>query len=216
MTLANPLGLAAFQDLFRVEQVKFVPMWNQERSLAGGGDTQYADRAPALWTADITTRSLLWSDAHKVMALINSRAGGLKTVLLHNPRACYPASDPGGSIFGAATPLVGTIADRLHVAFTGFPNSYVMPAGAFFQVIFDSSRYYLGQFAEARTADGSGAIASVEIAPALPASVTTGDAVTVIKPAAKFRLTPNSAAPAQAAAANRARISFSAEQTYSA
>lgn len=215
MSLANPLGLAAFADLLRIDRVRFVPQWMQESSLTGGGDRLYSDRAPALWMADLTTVPLLKSEALKIMALINSRAGGLKTVLLHDPDICSPTSDPGGTLFGSATPVLGTITDRLHVAFTGFPASYSLPVGTYFQVIFDTTRYYLGQFCEARTADGSGNIASVEITPALPASVDAGDAVTVIKPSAKFRIIPNSAYPSRDAGI-RSRIQFTAEQTYAA
>src|SRR5690606_21206359 len=113
--------------------------------------------------------------------------GGIKTVLLHDPDICVPTSDPGGVLFGSASPVLGTITDRLHVAFADFPAGYVLPAGTYFQVIFDTSRYYLGQIAEDRTASGAGAVASVEVTPALPASVVAGNAVTVVKPSAKFR-----------------------------
>lgn len=208
------LSLSQFADLFRVEHVRFSLEWQQERSAAGGGETLYADRAPARWMADVTTEPFPWSEAHMLMARLNSLGGGLGTVLLNNPRACYPKSDPGGVLFGAATPVVGTIADRLHAAFTGFPAGYELPAGTFIQIVFGTSRYYLGQLNAARTASGAGAVASVELTPALPASVASGNAVTVIKPAMKARITPNTAFPVQASA-NRARIQFSAEQTYS-
>ena len=55
--------------------------------------------------------------------------------LLPNYRGgLYPSSDPTGSIFGAATPVVGTIADAYHVAFTGFPAGYVIPLGTSYWV----------------------------------------------------------------------------------
>lgn len=214
MSLANPLGFAAFFDLLRVADVKFALGWHQEMSGTGGGDDLYADLAPARWQADITTVPMTFAEAEGIMARINSRAGGLKTVLLSNNKLLYPSSDPDGSIFGAATPVVGTITDRSHIAFTSFPNDYVIPLGTFFQVIFDTSRYYLGQFAEAKTADGSGAVSAVEITPPLPASVAPGDAVTVIKPAGKFRITPNSAYPSTISTVHET-ITFSAQQTYS-
>lgn len=215
MALANPLSQASLADLLPIADVTFRPMWAQEGSLTGSGEPLYSDRAPMRWSADVTTGPMRWSLANRIMALINSRGGGLKTILLANPRAWYPAGDPGGALFGAATPLVGTITDRLHVAFTGFPNGYVIPAGTFFRVLFDTSRYYLGQFAEDKTANGSGAVSETEITPALPASVDTGDAVTVAKPQGKFIIVPNSAYPSQANA-TRAIVRFSAEQTYAA
>ncbi len=213
MALPTTLGLAAFYDLIKISEVDFRPEWSQQRSMTGGGEVLYADRAPMRWMADITTPAMPLAEAEAMMALVNSRGGGLRTVLLTNPRLPFPSTDPDGSIFGAATPAVGTITDRLHVAFTGFPGGYVVPAGTWFQVVYDTSRYYLGQFAEAKTANGSGNISAAEVTPALPFLVETGNAVTVIKPAAKFKITPNTAYLSNVDFV-LASLTFSAEQTY--
>lgn len=214
MALAHPLPQASFADLLQLQDVTFVQTWQQQRSATGGGETRFADRAPALWRADCTTGPMPNAEAEGIMALINSRAGGLKTVLLHNYRLPYPASDPAGAIIGGAVPKLGTITDRLHVAFTGFPAGYVLPLGTYFGIVFDTSRYYLGQVVEARTANGSGAVASVEIWPPLPATVTGTPDVVVKKPPAKFRITPGSAYPSKVNG-TLSTIRFSAEQTYS-
>lgn len=215
MSLADPLPLSGLYDLLGIVDVDFVLNFQQELSSTGGGDDLYADLAPARWRATPVTKPMLHADAEGIMALINSRAGGLKTLLLTNPRLPYPSSDPDGSIFSTATPIVSAIADAYHVAFTGFPANYAIPRGTFFQVIFGSTRYYLGQFAEARMASAGGAVSSVEVAPALPASVATSNPVTVKKPAGKFRIVPNSAAPSTVDL-NMTSIQFTAGQTYSA
>lgn len=214
MSLADPLDLAAFADLFNVQDITFVQGWQQQRSATGGGETRYADRAPALWKADITTAPLDNADAEGVMALINSRAGGIKTVLLYNHRLPYPSTDPQGVAVGAASPLLGTITDRLHVAFTGFPAGLLIPRGTYFGILFDTSRRYLGQFAETKTTSGAGAVSSVEIWPPLPASISGTPAVALAKPPAKFRITPGSAYPSKVSGM-LSTIKFSAEQTYS-
>lgn len=214
MTLANPLAVGDFYDLFHVRDVSFVQNFQQQRSATGGGETRYADRAPALWKAEITTKPLLNAEAEAVMALINSRGGGLKTVLMYNSRLPYPSSDPSGTIIGATVPELGTITDRLHVAFTGFPDGYVIPRGTYFSILFDTSRYYLGQFAEPKTAAVGGAVTAVEIWPPLPASIAGTPDVVIKKPPAKFRIVPGSAFPAQDGTLH-STIKFSAEQTYS-
>lgn len=214
MALANPLGVAAFADLQRTADIRLVQSWQQQRSATGGGETRYADRAPALWSAQVKLAAMANAEAEGLMALINSRAGGLKTVLLYNSRMPYPSSDPDGAIFGAATPVVGTITDRLHVAFTGFPANYPLPLGTWFGIVFDTSRYYLGQIAEARTASGAGAVSTVEVWPPLPAMISGGAAMTVAKPPAKFRIEPGSAFAPSIDMVNAA-VQFSAEQTYS-
>ena len=214
MALADPLGVAAFADLFKVQDVDFVQSFIQQSSMTGAGERRYADRAPALLKAKITTIPMLNAEAEGIMALINSRAGGLKSVLLYNYRLPFPASDPGGTIIGATVPTVNVITDRLHASFSGFPAGYEIPLGTWFGIVFDTSRYYLGQFAEARTANPvTGAVASVEIFPPLPASITAGAEVSVSKPPAKFKLVPNSAFPASQGGLH-STIEFSAEQTY--
>lgn len=216
MVLADPLAVADFYDLFRAQDVQFVQGFQQQRSATGGGETRYADRAPSLYKAEITTIPMLNAEAEGVMALINSRGGGLKTVLMYNSRLAYPSPDPDGAIIGATVPALGTITDRLHVAFTGFPNSYVMPLGTYFGIVFDTSRYYLGQFVESKTANPiTGTIGATEIWPPLPASITGTPAIVIKKPPAKFRIVPGSAYPAKEGGLHSV-IKFSAEQTYSA
>lgn len=214
MSLADPLPQDAFADQLRVQDAGFIQNWQQQRTATGGGETRYADRGASLWKADVTTIAVPLGEGEGIMALINSRAGGIKTVLLHNYRLPYPSSDPDGSIIGATVPKLSAIADRLHMAFTGFPPGYVLPVGTFFGLVFDTSRYYLGQIVEARTANGAGAVASVEIWPPLPASVTGTPDISVTKPPAKFRIVPGSAYPSKVGP-TLTTIQFSAEQTYS-
>ena len=190
MALANPLPRAGFADLLRTADIRLVQGWQQQRSATGGGETRYADRAPALWRADVRLAAMPNAEAEGIMALINSRAGGLKTVLLYNSRMPCPASDPDGSIMGSTVPRLGTITDRLHIAFTGFPPDYVIPLGTYFGIVFDTSRYYLGQFVEPRTANGAGAVAQTEIWPPLPVSIAGTPGVRFIRPPAKFRIEP--------------------------
>lgn len=215
MALANPLPRDAFADLLKVTDVSFVQNWQQQRSATGGGEPRYADRAPALWKAELTTIQMPNAEAEGIMALINSRAGGLKTVLLHNYKLPFPASDPDGKIIGPTVPKLNVITDRLHVSFSGFPRGYKIPLGTFFGIVFDTSRYYLGQFAEARTANPiTGAVAMTEIWPPLPASIAGTLDVVIAKPCAKFRITPGSAYPSTSSALHTT-IKLSAEQTYS-
>ena len=215
MALPTTLPADRFADLFHVQDWQFVQGFQQQRSATGGGETRYADRGPSLWRAEATTGPMENAEAEGIMALINSRAGGLKTVLLYNKRLPYPASDPTGSILGSATPKINVITDRLHVSFSGFPAGYVIPLGTYFGIVFDTSRYYLGQFVEARTANPvTGAVAATEIWPPLPASIAGTPDVIMKKPCAKFRIEPGSAYPAKEGGLH-STIRFSAEQTYS-
>lgn len=214
MALPDTLGRNQFADLLRTADIKFVQGFQQQRSATGGGETRWADRAPSLWQAELRLAAMANAEAEGIMALINSRAGGLKTVLLFNSRLPYPSSDPDGLIIGATVPKLGAITDRLHAAFSGFPPNYVIPLGTYFGIQFDTSRYYLGQFAEAKTATVAGAVSATEIWPPLPVSIAGALNVSVAKPVAKFRIEPGSAFTQSFDQVN-ATVQFTAEQTYS-
>ncbi|MBO9589061.1 hypothetical protein [Devosia sp.] len=214
MALPDTLGRDQFADLLRTADIKLVQAFQQQRSMTGGGETRYADRAPSLYRADIRLATMENAEAEGIMALINSRGGGLKTVLLFNSRMPFPASDPDGSIIGATVPKLGAITDRLHVAFTGFPAGYVLPRGMFFGIVFDTSRHYLGQIVEPKVASGAGAVTATEIWPPLPASIAGTPDVVVAKPVGKFRIEPGSAFAPSVDQVN-ATVQFTAEQTYS-
>lgn len=213
MALPETLPIASFADLIRVSSVSFRQDWQQQSSKTAGGTTRYADRGPSMWMAEITSPPMAHAEAEGLMALANSRAGGLKSFLLYNPKLAYPSSDPDGSIIGATVPKLGTITDRLHVAFTGFPAAYAIPLGTYFGIVFDSSRYYLGQFAEAKTANGSGVVTATEIWPPLPASIAGARDIIIKKPCAKFRLVPGSAYPSTISTVH-STFKLSAEQDY--
>jgi hypothetical protein len=214
MALATTLPRDAFADLLKLQDVQFVQTFQQQRSATGGGETRYADRAPSLLKADLTTIPMPNAEAEGIMALINSRAGGLKTVLLYNYKLPFPASDPNGTIIGSTVPKLNVITDRLHVSFTGFPPGYVIPLGTYFGIVTEG-RHYLGQFAEARTANPiTGAVAMTEIWPPLPASIAGTPDVVIAKPCAKFRIVPGSAYPSSVNG-TMSTIKLSADQTYS-
>jgi hypothetical protein len=207
------LALAAFADLIRAAQVDFTLEWNQQASRAADGEAHHASRGAPLFRAKITSPAMPIAEALGLMALVNSLQGSAGTFLLYDKRMPYPSSDPTGSTFGAATPVAGTITSNVSVAFTGFPNGYVIPLGTYFQIIYDTSRYYVGQFAAAKTADGSGAVSASAVTPPLPDDVDPGDAVTVLKPSGKFRLDPGSAI-LDHVQIGLASLVFSARQTY--
>lgn len=211
MTLATNLSLASFADLLSVETQSFNLMFHQELSRAGA-ELLAADLAPGSWEFSATSVPYTHAEARLRMGLVNSRAGALQTFLFAPKDKLYPLLDPTGSIFGAATPVVGLITDRFTVAFTGFPAAYVVTAGDFFQIIYDTSRYYLGQFAETKTASGGGAITATTVTPALPDLIVGGEAVTVAKPAGKFRITPGSG-HIETSGPVLSTVAFSAEQT---
>lgn len=215
MALADPLAPAAFQDLLRLRECLLDLVFYQDE-VELPGDTVPSDIGPARWKAKVTSAPMPHAEALGLIAKVNSRIGGTKKALLYDSRLPYPSTDKTGSIFGSATPVLGTITNRSVVSFTGFPNNYVVPGGTYFQIIWGSpgsQRYYLGQFVEDTTASGTGAIVSAEIAPPLPLSILPGAAVTVLKPAAKFRISKGTARLSFSDLVN-SEVTFEAMQSY--
>lgn len=210
MALPATLPTASFADLLKVSDTALVQVTQSQSSRTAGGKSIYATRGDGYYRAEVTSGPVPHAEAEGIMALINSRAAGTKSILLHNFKLPYPASDPEGLIIGATVPKLGAVADRLHVAFTGFPVDYVMLLGTYFSIQI-SGRYYLGQFCEPRTANGSGAIASVEIWPPLPPWVTGAPDVVLKKAPGEFTIVPNSAYPSIMGALHTT-IKFTAEQ----
>ena len=71
---------------------------------------------------------------------------------------------------------------------SGFPADYEIKLGDWVQITYDTSREYLGQFTQNKTANGSGVVSNATLSAPLPASVANGDAVNLIKPAGLFKL----------------------------
>jgi hypothetical protein len=166
--------------------------------------------------ADVTTAPMEHAEAEGIMALINSRAGGLKTVLLYNHKLPYPSSDPdrldlrrrdasGRDDHRSAACRLHRVSEWLRRSRSGRISRSSSARRATTSASSPRPRRRAGQ----------GAVTAVEITPALPDSVAPGDAVTVLKPSGKFKITPGSAFPSSISTVHET-ISFSAEQTYAA
>ena len=211
MALSFPLSAAAFMDILEVETATLLPMWNQETS-ENGAALLVADLGPAKWSAELTTVSLPHDDAEAIMALIDSLGGGLRTFYLYDTRRFGPREDPDGTIYGASTPEVDAVADSYNLSIAGLPAGYQIKHGDRLSIAY-GYRTYLGKFTEDGTADGSGDLASIGVAPPLPAGVTSGDDVSLVKSQGLFKMVPNSAYPSSVTTVHQ-KITFKAKQTH--
>jgi len=214
MALTYPLVASVFADKLRIKSAPFVLQHQQELSGVASGNLQAADLAPAFWQAEVETVPLTEAQAAQIMALINSLAGAVRKVYLYNPSLTGPQADPDGTILGAASVTVGSVASSYSLTLAGLPASYVITCGDYFSISYGTpSRTYLGQFAEGGTANGLGAMGPVDVAPAMPAGIVATNAVMLIKPQAKCKIVPGSAYPSIINPLHQT-IKFSARQTH--
>lgn len=193
MVASFPLSQANLIDLIRVRSVTWLPQRYVETSGAGTGETIEAELAPMLWRAQVESVPMLYAEARLIMSKLMLLDGGLQSFYLHNPSAPYPASDPTGSILGSSTVQVKSVnADKKRLALKGLPDDYVITAGDFVAVTYDTSRRALMMFTEGGSANGSGETAELEVRPQVRTGIAANGTAYLAKPAAKMKLIADS------------------------
>lgn len=193
MTITTPYSLANFADLLKFAKVSFSRKENDEMSGLGSGQILTANLAPKLWIADISLAKVFHSEAMQLQALIEALDGSLGTFYLYNPLAKYPQSDPTGSIFGASTPTIHTLnSDNKRMRVQGLPSTYRLTRGDMISWDYSSgTKRAFHRIVETVTAV-AGLTPLFEVRPHIRVGSTTGLAVTLIKPAGKFLMVPDS------------------------
>ena len=217
MALTFPLAQTDLGDLLPIQSVTWELMRQQEFSGLGSGEGIAADMGPGLWEGDVSLRPLLHTDARAMAAKLDALDGAINSFYLANPLGWWPKLDPGGTVYGASTPVLDTIDDnRKEVRISGLPNDYQLSAGDMFAIDYGSpSRRALLRLVADVVASGAGLTPLVEVRPHLRPGITETLAVDFSRPAAKVKLVPGSVSQ-QMHSANRTRISFRVRQTLAA
>ncbi len=193
MALSFPYALSFFCDTLRVNRVRLGLRRNDEQSGSGDGRFWSAELARPLWTADISLADRPERLARDLEAKINGLDGTRGTFLFADPTYKGPAS---GVTTGLGSVTVSSIrADRGAIGLTGLPAGFVASAGDYLSINFGSGRVYFGALAEGGTANGSGVLASREIRPYLPMTITTGATVELVRPRFKAIIPPSGYTP---------------------
>lgn len=210
--LTFPLAQASLGDILPIQSVTWELARQQEISATGAGEMLVADLAPPLWEGSVSLRPLLHTEARALAAKLDALDGGMQSFFLANPLGWWPASDPGGTIYGAATPVIESIeANRKELSFSGLPANYKLSAGDMFSVAY-GLRQGLYRLVADVTANGEGETAAVEVRPHLRPGVAATQAAVFSKPAAKVKVIPGSISQSFHSV-NRTRLSFRVRQT---
>lgn len=217
MALTFPLSLPNLVDLLQIESVTWNLIYQQEYSGLGSGEGLSHDLGPPLWQGDVSTGQFPHADVEKWRARFLALDGSNQSFMLYNPAAKYPETDPQGSLLAASTVTVHSInANRKELALAGLPVGFVAPWGAYAQITGGSpSRIALVQLLADGTANGSGQTGQIECRPHLRPWITTTMTVSLIKPAAKVKLVPNTLR-VETTGPLHSRLRFTARQTLAA
>ncbi|TFF27509.1 hypothetical protein E3C22_03365 [Jiella endophytica] len=214
MTLTFPLDRSLLSDLLPIASVKWVAQDNQEISGMGSGQILATELAPSLWTADVTTAERYHDEIDRLQARLESLNGSINPFYLVDPKRRFPQYDPDGSKLGGATPTINSISSNgRSISLTGLPGLYTLSFGDF--LCFDygtPARRAFHRIVETAIAgNSSGTTALFEIRPFVPLGASVGLPVTLLHPAMKCILRPNSL-DAETVTALTSRLSFSAVQ----
>lgn len=193
MSFTDPRPLAEFADLLPIKSRRWREQRSDELAGLGSGDTLALELATPLWAVDVDIDWSRWAEARQLMALVRSMDGPLRSFLMTNPLAEYPAADPDGTILGTATVTIDDIgSDNSSLAFAGLPAGYDLGWGDFGEVRFSSGpeRRYVFEIRGEVSAAGDGTTALVQVGPHVWPGVAEGQTVYLKRPAAKFFIVP--------------------------
>lgn len=198
MTLTSPYSLEYFADQLPIASVIFDIKRNDELAGNGGSDVIAIEMADPLWMATVTLARTTFDAGKQVAAKIRALRGPMKPLWLYDPQSKYPQSDPDGSILGASTVTVAAVGSGFaSISLQGLPAGYVLTLSDKMQIAYGSSpvRYAFLEVSETKTANGSGVSGLFEVFPNVPAGMAVGDAVTLIKPALRCVIMPDTHSP---------------------
>jgi hypothetical protein len=192
MVLAYPLAIDWFAGL-PVARCSFYLPGARQISRTRGGEIIDTPLAARLWRGRMTLWQVRHAPAAAVEARLNLLEQGGATFFAHPMPLYAPIADPAGAALGAATPTVSAFASNgREVRIAGLPAYYVLSTGDFMAWPYGSNptRYALHQIVVGGTANGAGLSPFMEITPPARGTGTTGQAVTLVRPAAKCVMLP--------------------------
>jgi hypothetical protein len=184
---------------------------NDELSGQGSGRTISAELAPPLWYAQVSARQMPNSIAEELDTKIRSLGGAQTPFLMTSPLFQGPRKDPSGAILGSRTvSLASVLAGGTAVALQGMPAGYIISIGDKVQVQYGTSpdRFAFFEFWESGAANSSGITAQLKVYPPLPTGVSAGVVATILKPACRVFVVPDSYKVGQIAGSFTAGCSF--------
>lgn len=186
MALTFPYPLAFFTDDLRAKKVRQSLQRFDQSSGSGDGRFWSEELARPLWTAELSLADRRADLAQQLEAKIDGLDGARNTFLFADPT--YPGPSAGASGLGGVT-ISAISADRSRITLSGLPAGFQIQTGDRFTVTHGAAGVYLGRYAEAGTANGSGVTPSREIRPYLPLGVSVGAAVELVRPYFKAFIT---------------------------
>jgi hypothetical protein len=187
-------SVATIADRLGIEKITSDIGLQQEYSGLGSGTGWGTDLAPPNRNWEVSLYSRDNAEAARTIALLEQLDGLLNSFYMYDPRKIYPRSDPDGSILAGQTITINSLGSDNHsLSLDGLPAGWDINIGDFLHWDFGSSptRRAFHRCVQRSVADGSGTTSEFDVRGYILGG-TVGTAVTLIKPAMKAQLIPNS------------------------
>ncbi|MDT8328598.1 MAG: hypothetical protein RQ750_14650 [Roseovarius sp.] len=216
MTLTFPLSVGDFWERLKVApSAPFTLTDTAISSRTDDGQSFQSTRGVPLWTGPVVLAARPNRDARAMQSRIEMMARTGETFLAYDVTAQAPRSDPFGDRLGAASPTVGAIngSDAFAVAIGGLPQGYAISAGDMISIQTASGRLNLVRAVDdVAVASVAGLTPLFRIEPGRFAEVAVGNAVTLVRPLAKFKVEPGSFDPGRQDGVNTSGAGFTMMQ----
>lgn len=217
MVATFPLSLGSFLEALPVRDIMFTLPEAVEMSRTAGGDIGTASLGTRLWQGEITLGRLRRHEAHDAEALVDLARGTEASFLaspLQNPA---PQADPLGALLGTATPRIGLLPlDARLIGLKGLPAGYRLKRGDFLAFTYraNPTRYALHRVQDALViAASNGTIAAIEVRPHIRPGAVLDAPVTLLRPACKAIIIPDTVQAGRASRFITEGLSFEFMQT---
>jgi len=196
MSIVFPLTLAAFFDRLPVQDVRLPPPvpGRQINNLAGG-EILAAEVSPALWEGSVTLAPMRAREAEGLVVLLALLEVPGRSFEVRRANQIGPAGDPLGTTLGASSVTIsGFDLEASTLDLAGLPAGYQLAPGDQLSFGYDASpvRQALHLVAAPGTANGSGALSGLVVAPHLRAGLAVAAPVQLVRPFCRAVLVPGS------------------------
>jgi hypothetical protein len=198
MALTFPLATNVFADVIDMMQIRF--RLSDALNISGNGRGQLivADLAPKYWEADVTVATMENDRAVQVQALVEGLDGGINDFYFYDPRCAYPQYDPDGSSIISKTIRIETLhSNNKQMTLKQLPTGFQVKAGDMLAFDYGPDDNYraLHRVVSGATAAADGTTGSFEVRPFIQPGAALNAIVSLIKPAARMKLVPDSFDP---------------------
>lgn len=192
MSVTYPIPLATFIQKYKIKTIELDLVHQSELSNQASGGRYFKNLGPSYWVATITTSMLDDNNYEEVLALLRALQVTDGTFLCTNMRRRFPKADPVGSIIGANSVQINSVASN-QISLKNLTNAYVLNLGDYMSVDYGSpTEHILFQMLEGITANGSGVTGVFSVAPDVPAAMAANNPVVLKNPVCQMCVIDNS------------------------